>query len=112
MVCKEQGHNSLLHCPKLPEYIPRGNNVKPIPRGLCKVCLSTAGDFKDCAHNYPKDYNNWLCQQSRMNFILCKDCQKHQAPQDWLKKKFKPHIGHRNLSNIWKVFNNANAIIN
>merc|ERR1712163_64018 len=66
MVCKEQGHNSLLHCSKLPEYIPRGNNVKLIPRELCKVCLSTAGDFKDCAHNFPKDYNNWICQQSKV----------------------------------------------
>ena len=62
MVCKEQGHISLLHCSKLPQYIPIGNNFKPIPRGLCKICLSTAVNSKDCTHNYPKDYNNWLCQ--------------------------------------------------
>ena len=106
MVCKEQGHISLLHCSKLPQYIPIGNNFKPTPKGLCQICLSTAVNSKDCTHNYPKDYNNWLCQKSRINFILCKNCDKHLPPQNWLKEKFKPHIGHRNLSNIWKVFKN------
>ena len=112
MVCKEQGHNSLLHCSKLPEYIPRGNNVKPIPRVLCKFCLSTDRDFKDCMHKYPKNYSDWICQQSKANFILCKECQKHQAPQDWLKENFKPHIGLGNLYDAWKEFNYDNAIIN
>merc|ERR1712112_466411 len=30
-VCKEKGHNSLLYCPKLPEYVPRGVGAKIIP---------------------------------------------------------------------------------
>ena len=112
MVCKERGHNNLLYCSKLPEYIPRGNNVKTIPRDLCKFCLSTVGNFRDCTHTFPRDYNNWVCRQSKVNFILCKDCQKHQAPQDWLKDNFKPNIGKGNLLNVWKEFKNDNAIIN
>ena len=106
MVCKEQGHNSLLHCSKLPQYIPIGNNFKPKPKGLCQICLSTAVYSKYCTHIYPKDYSNWLCQKSKINFILCRNCDEHLPSQNWLKEKFKPHIGHRNLSNIWKIFKN------
>ena len=106
MVCKEQGHFSLLHCSKLPQYIPIGNNFKPTPKGLCQICLYTAVNSKYCTHKYPKDYNVWLCQKSKINFILCKNCDKHLPPQNWLKEKFKPHIGHRNLSNIRKIFKN------
>ena len=47
-----------------------------------------------------------------MNFILCKDCQKHQAPQDWLKENFNPRIGPGNLFNVWREFKKDNAIIN
>ena len=47
-----------------------------------------------------------------MNFILCKDCQKHQAPQDWLKEKFNPQFVPGNLYKVYKEFNNDNAIIN
>ena len=112
MVCKERGHNNLLYCSKLPEYIPGGLGVKPIPKELCKFCLSAAGNSKDCPHNYPTNYNDWICQQSKVNFILCKDCQKHQAPQDWLKENFNPYSGPGNLFKVWKEFNRDNAIIN
>merc|ERR1712082_107747 len=112
MVCKEQGHINLLHCSKLPEYIPRGSNIKQIPRELCKSCLSTIDCATKCIHKWPRNYNDWMCQQSKANFILCKDCQKHQAPQDWLKENFNPHIGLENLFKVWKNFNWDNTIIN
>ena len=112
MVCKERGHSNLLYCSKLPEYIPRGNNVITIPRELCKFCLSTAGHYRDCTHTFPRDYKDWMCKLSKVNFILCKDCQKHQGPQDWLKVNFKPNIGRANLLNVWKEFNSNNALIN
>ena len=47
-----------------------------------------------------------------MNFLLCKDCKKHEAPQDWLKVNFNPRIGPGNLFNVWKEFKRDNAIIN
>merc|ERR1711873_308369 len=111
MACKEQGHNNLLYCSKLPEYISRGFSVKSIPKELCKFCLSTAGDYKDCAHKYPRDYSDWTCQQSKAIFVLCKDCQKHQAPQDWLKENFNPQFGAGNLLKVYKEFNSDIAII-
>ena len=111
-MCKEKGHNSLLYCPKLPEYVPRGFGAKLIPREICKFCLSTAGDYTNCLHTFPRDYNDWLCKQSKTNFVLCKDCEKHQAPQDWLKQNFNPKIGLGNLYNLWKEFDNNTAIIN
>merc|ERR1712240_632147 len=58
------------------------------------------------------NYNDWVCQQSKVNFILCKDCQKHQAPQDWLKENFNPRLGPGNLYMVWREFNRDNAIIN
>ena len=112
MVCKEQGHINLLHCSKLPEYIPRGSNIKQIPREICKSCLSTIDDSTKCIHKWPRNYNDWMCQKSKTHFILCKDCQKHQEPQDWLKENFNPHIGQGNLYKLWKNFNWDNTIIN
>merc|ERR1712240_863110 len=97
MVCKVQGHINLLHCSKLPEYIPRGSNIKQIPREICKSCLSTIDDSTKCIHKWPRNYNDWMCQKSKTHFILCKDCQKHREPQDWLKENFNPHIGQGNL---------------
>merc|ERR1711873_126760 len=111
-LCKVNGHNNLLYCSKLPEYVPRGFGVKTIPKEVCRRCLSTAGDFMNCPHTYPRNYGDWMCQQSKESFILCKDCQKYQAPQDWLKENFQPQIGLSNLYNVWKEFNNDTAIIN
>merc|ERR1712112_674088 len=111
-VCKEKGHNSLLYCPKLPDYVPRGAGAKIIPKEVCKFCLSTAGHFSTCLHTFPRNYVDWLCNQSKTNFVLCRDCEKHQAPQDWLKQNFNPKIGLGNLYNLWKEFNNDTAIIN
>ena len=112
MVCKERGHNNLLNCSKLPDYIPRSTNVIAIPKELCKHCLSTAGNFSKCAHTYPRDYKDWMCTLNQVNFILCKDCQKHQGPQDWLKVNFKPSLGRTNLLNAWKEFDSNNDLIN
>ena len=47
-----------------------------------------------------------------MNFLLCKDCKKHEAPQDWLKENFNPRSGPGNLFNVWREFKKDNAIIN
>merc|ERR1712240_158175 len=111
-VCKEKGHNSLLYCPKLPEYVPRGFGAKLIPKEVCKYCLSTAGHYSTCLHTFPKDYADWICNHSKTNFVLCRDCEKHQAPQDWLKENFNPKFGLGNLYNLWKEFKNDTAIIN
>merc|ERR1711895_113473 len=67
MVCKERGHNNLLQCSKFPDYIPRGNNVLPIPKEVCKQCLSTAGPYNSCNHIYPKDYKDWICNLYKLN---------------------------------------------
>merc|ERR1711989_313699 len=57
-------------------------------------------------------YKDWMCNLYKLNFILCKDCQKHQGPQDWLKANFRPNLGRTNLINAWKEFNSNNALIN
>ena len=71
-----------------------------------------SSNYKDCNHSALKDYNDWLCQESKTNFILCKHHNKHQAAQDWIKANFDPKLGRGNLNNCWKEFNNDTAIIN
>merc|ERR1711873_215352 len=114
-ICKVNGHNNLLFCPKLPEYVPGVSSLtgtKSIPKEICKYCLSTAGHFSTCLHTFPRNYNDWICNQSKTNFVLCRECVKHQAPQDWLKENFNPNLGLGNLYNLWQEFKNDNAIIN
>merc|ERR1712240_532462 len=41
-LCKVNGHDNLLFCPKLPEYVPELSSptgTKSIPEEICKVCL-------------------------------------------------------------------------
>merc|ERR1712163_45668 len=112
-VCKEKGHNSLLYCPRQPEYVPRGLGAKLIPKEVCKYCLSTAGHFSTCLHTFPRNYNDWICKQSKISIVLC-NCKdndylewKHQGPQKWLRRNFNPNIGLSNLYNAWIRFRHS-----
>merc|ERR1712082_119870 len=91
-ICKVNGHNNLLLCPKLPEYVPGVSSItgtKSIPKEICKVCLSTHGNSTNCLHLFPRNYNEWICKLSNVSVVLChcKDDDymewKHQGPQEW-----------------------------
>merc|ERR1712240_704409 len=110
-LCKVNGHDNLLFCPKLPEYVPELSSptgTKSIPEEICKVCLSTSGEFSwdfPCFHPFPRTYNDWTCKQSNISIVLC-NCKdddylewKHQEPQEWLRRNFNPNIGLSNLYN-------------
>ena len=112
MICRERGHNHLINCPKFPNYIPRGTTILPVPKEVCNQCLSTTGQPNSCNHEYPADYKDWLCNVYKLNFALCKNCPKHQGPQDSLKANFNPALGRRSLTNAWKEFNFDSALIN
>merc|ERR1711873_44776 len=115
-ICKVNGHNNLLFCPKLPEYVPGVSSLtgtKSIPKEICKYCLSTAGHFSTCLHTFPRNYNDWICKQSKISIVLC-NCKdndylewKHQGPQEWLRRNFNPNIGLSNLYNAWIRFRHS-----
>merc|ERR1712240_278981 len=126
-LCKVNGHDNLLFCPKLPEYVPELSSLtgtKSIPEEICKVCLSTSGEFSwnfPWLHRFPRNYNDWTCKRSNISIVLChcKDDDymewKHQGPQEWLRQNFNPHIGLSNLYNAWIRFRhskNNSALIN
>ena len=92
-ICKVSGHDNLLFCPKLPEYVPGLSSLtgtKSIPEEICKICLSTSGDssWEFCLHLFPRNYTDWICKQSNISVVLChcKDDNymewKHQGPQE------------------------------
>ena len=111
MICKERGHNNLLKCPKFPCYIPRGSNVLPVPKEVCNQCLSTTGQPSSCTHQFPADYEYWLCKVYKLHFTLCRICPKHQELQDSLKANFNHELGLMNLTNVWQHFY-ISALIN
>merc|ERR1712240_263843 len=118
-LCKVNGHDNLLFCPKLPEYVPELSSptgTKSIPEEICKVCLSTSGEFSwdfPCFHPFPRTYNDWTCKESNISIVLC-NCKdddylewKHQGPQEWLRRNLNPNIGLSNLYNAWIRFRHS-----
>ena len=46
------------------------------------------------------------------NFLICNQCPKHQASQDWMKQNFNPRNGRHNLTNLVLAIGNDNVIVN
>merc|ERR1712240_612415 len=118
-LCKAIGHNNLLFCPKLPEYVPELRSAtgnKSIPEEICKVCLSTSKEFSrdsPCFHPFPRTYDDWTCKRSNISIVLC-NCEdddylewKHKGPQEWLRRNLNPNIGLSNLYNEWIRFRHS-----
>ena len=112
-LCKANGHDNLLFCPRLPECVPGEFGAKITPKEVCRLCLSTAPYSRYCRHPFPKNHRDWLCEQSKISIVLC-NCKdndysewKHQGPQEWLKRNFNPNIGLSNLYNAWIRFRHS-----
>merc|ERR1711873_183332 len=72
-LCKANGHDNLLFCPRLPECVPGEFGAKIIPKEVCKFCLSNASYSRACRHPFLRNYNDWLCEQSKISIVLCVD---------------------------------------
>ena len=97
-VCNKKGHDSLFYCSKFPEFIPRGTNIKSIPKEVCNKCLSVAAP--NCDHKFLKGYDTFLCKKYNMNFLLCNQCGNHTVAQDWAKQNFNPRDGKKLLNKL------------
>ena len=95
--CNTQGHSDLFNCPKFPEYIPRGTNVKSLPKWVCPKCLSY---YMNCDHRQFKGFEDYLCKKYDVNFLVCNQCAHHTTAQDWAKKNFNPSDENKILSRI------------
>ena len=96
-LCNTPGHTDLFYCPKFPEYIPRGNDVKSLPKDICHKCLSY---FRNCDHRQFRGFEDYLCKKNDINFLFCNQCHNHTTAQDWAKKNFNPGEGRKILGRI------------
>ena len=109
-VCNKKGHDSLFYCSKFPEFIPRGTNVKSVPKEVCTKCLSVA--IPNCDHRTLRGYDTFLCKKYNMNFLLCNQCAHHTIAQDWVKQNFNPQDGKKLLNKFRQNVPNYSATIN
>ena len=109
-LCNKSWHNSLFHCSKFPEYIPRGNNVKNIPQTVCKTCLSI--DIQNCDHRKLYRFRDLLCKKQNVNYLICNQCPNHTVAQDWVKENFNPEEGRKILDKARSSIPNYTATIN
>ena len=109
-ICNKKGHDSLFYCSKFTEFIPRGTNVKSLPKEVCTKCLSIGQP--QCTHKALRGYQTYLCKKSNDNFLICNQCPHHRVAQDWMKSNFNPQDGKKNLSKLLHSFPNYSATIN
>ena len=110
--CKERGHGSLLFCPKFPKFIPRENDVKSVPREVCKLCLDSTAYQGHCNHKALKDCDKSRCNTTNMHFLLCNQCAKHMIAQDWMKVNFDFKLRKKNLNSLWQGIGDNTAVVN
>ena len=88
-VCAGINHSNLLGCPKFKKYLPeQSGKTRSLPKDVCKLCLGTL--FRDCRHNGMKRYQDYICQTSKRNFIICSTCSKHENAHHWLRVNHYP----------------------
>ena len=98
-VCSETTHSTLLGCKKLSKYITGHiSETKRLPEEVCKLCLGTI--FTECQHRRMVNYQDYLCHVSKMNFIICYLCKKHESAQNWFKMNHNPSKGIHNITNM------------
>ena len=95
-VCTGTNHSNLLGCPKFKKYLPdQSGKTRSLPEDVCRLCLRTL--FRDCHHNSMKHYQDYICQTSKRNFIICSTCSKHENVHHWLRVNHEPSIGNDNI---------------
>ena len=98
-------HTNLMHCPKLPQYLPYGNNQVPPPASLCLKCLGTKSpNANQCNHKGNKYWDRHLCSTSNKHYIMCTDCSHHLPALEYLSKHHNPAIGFQNFSLMRQMF--------
>ena len=97
-------HRTLISCPKLPQYIPYGNNQVQPHASLCLKCLGTGyQNAIQCKHGTHDRWKKFICPTSNKNFILC-ECSKHIPALEFLSKLHTPALGFMNLAIMKKMF--------
>ena len=98
-------HRTLIHCTKLPQYIPYGNNQVQPHASLCLKCLGTGiKNANQCKHGNNSIWKKTLCPKSNKSFILCSECPKHISALEYLSKHHNPAIGFKNFSVMRQMF--------
>ena len=98
-------HKNLMFCPKLPQYLPYGNNQVPPPASLCLKCLGTGSpNANQCNHGNNNNWKKTLCPTSNKNFILCSECPRHLPLIKYLSKHHNHAIGFKNFTIMRQMF--------
>ena len=98
-------HKNLMFCPKLPQYLPYGNNQVPPPASLCLKCLGTGiQNANQCNHGSNSHWKKTLSPTSNKNFILCSECLRHIPALEYLRWHHDHAIGFKNITIMRQVF--------
>ena len=94
-----------MYCPKLPQYLPYGNNQVQPPASLCLKCLGTEiQNANQCNHGSNRLWKRTLCPTSNKNFILCSECPKHIPALEYLRWHHNHAIGFKNFTIMRQMF--------
>ena len=98
-------HRTLIHCKKLPQYLPYGNNQVQPPVSLCLKCLGTGSQSANqCNHSNNRYWKKALCPTSNKSFILCSECPRHIPTLEYLRWHQNHAIGFKNFTIIRHIF--------
>ena len=110
-LCFKTTHSTLLGCRMFREYIPgQILETKRLPQEVCKLCLGTL--FTECQHRGMIYYQGYLCHVSKMNFIICYLCKKHESSQKWLKLNHNPSMGIHNITKMYRAIGTEHVQVN
>ena len=98
-------HRTLIHCKKLPQYLPYGNNQVQPPASLCLKCLGTGiKNASQCNHGSNRLWKRTLCKASNKNFIFCSECPGHIPTLEYLRWHHDHAIGFKNITIMRQTF--------
>ena len=98
-------HRNLIYCPKLPQYLPYGNNQVQAPGSLCIKCMGTEFQNADqCTHGSHGTWKRNFCEAGNISFILCTVCPKHLPALEYLSKNHNQGIGFKNFVTMKGMF--------
>ena len=98
-------HSNLMHCPKLPQYLPYRTYQMPPPVSLCLICLKTTNkNAKNCDHKGNFYWRNSLCSTTNKHYIMCTGCSHHLPAIKYLSNHHKPSIGYKNFTLMRQCF--------
>ena len=59
-----------------------------------------------------KRYQDYMCQTSKRNFIICSTCSKHENAHHWLRVNHDPSVGNDNIIFMRRAIGYENLQVN